>query len=280
MAKFIDRLRRRAGEQPAAAPEARLDVGMFGLKDAVLSGWFDGDQLFRGMPISADDVVVDVGCGEGGNLAFCAARGAHVIGVDLDAEALVKAEAGVAAESPRRMEFHVAPAEHVPVADGMATRVICTEVLEHVDDPMVVLRELQRIGAPGAIYLIAVPDEVQETMQKEVAFDYYFAAPNHIRIIGREELPAWVADAGLEVMSQSGYGFFWSIWWAMLWGTGLNTDMERPWLASIDEIDHPALHHWTKAWAELIKTPEGQRVKEGLERFMPKSQVIIARKPE
>lgn len=279
MAKISDKFRRRGNETPVATgDDTRVDVGMFGLKDAHMSGWFDGDQLFRGMEITADDVVVDVGCGEGGNLAFCAARGGHIIGIDLDAEALATAQTKVAEAGPKSMEFHVAPAEHLPVADGVATRVICTEVLEHVDDPAVVLRELYRIGAPGAIYLIAVPDEVQETMQKEVAFDYYFSAPNHIRIIGREELPQWVSDAGLEVVSQSGYGFFWSIWWAMLWGTGL--DPERPWLISVSEIDNPALNHWTKAWSELIKTPEGQRVKEGLERFMPKSQVIIARKPE
>lgn len=278
MAKFGDRLRRRVDAPPAGDVD-RIDVGMFGLKDALLSGWFDGDELFRGMPIGADDVVVDVGCGEGGNLAFCAARGAAVVGVDLDAQALATAEKRISGEQARSAQFHVAPAEQVPLEDGVASRVICTEVLEHVEDPMVVLRELYRIGAPGALYLIAVPDEVQETMQKEVAFDYYFAPPNHIRIIGREELPQWVTDAGLEVISQSGYGFFWSIWWAMLWGTGLNQDMDKPWLVSIDEIDHPALNNWTKAWAELIKTPEGQRVKEGLERFMPKSQVIIARKP-
>lgn len=278
MSKITDNIRRRVQKSAPQGDSARLNVGMFGLKDAQLSGWFQGDQLFRGMEITAEDVVVDVGCGEGGNLAFCANRSAHVIGVDLDAEALVEAEAKVSEAKPRKYEFHVAPAENVPVADGTATRVICTEVLEHVDDPMVVLRELYRIGAPGAIYLIAVPDEVQETMQKEVAFDYYFAAPNHIRIVGREELPQWVSDAGLEVISQSGYGFFWSIWWAMLWGTGI--DPERPWLVPIEEIDNPALNHWTQAWAALIETPEGQRVKEGLERFMPKSQVLIARKPE
>ena len=274
------RLSKKAAPDPLTAEDNSIDVGMFGLKDALLSGWFEGDELFRGMPISAEDVVVDVGCGEGGNLAYCADRGAHVIGVDLDAEALAETEAKVAARNARAAEFYVAPAEQVPVADGIATRVICTEVLEHVDDPMVVLRELNRIGAPGAIYLIAVPDEVQETMQKEVAFDYYFRSPNHIRIIGREELPAWVSDAGLEVVSQSGYGFFWSIWWAMLWGTGIDESMDRPWLVSIDEIDHPALKHWTQAWAALLETPEGLRVKEGLERFMPKSQVIIARKPQ
>lgn len=279
MPLFNDRRRHRA-QQAEQADEAPINLGMFGLQDAALSGWYTDGELFRGMPIGPQDVVVDVGCGEGGNLIFCASLGAEVIGVDIDAETLGKAEEALAAVNPRAMRFAVAPAETVPVADGEATRVICTEVLEHVEDPMVVMRELYRIGAPGALYLIAVPDELQEHMQEQVAADSYFSAPNHIRIVGREQLPAWAEEVGLEVVSQSGYGFFWSVWWAMLWGSGLEEGMDRPWLVNIDEVDHPALLHWTAAWAELIKTPEGQRIKAGLDRFLPKSQVLIARKPQ
>lgn len=278
MPLFNDRQRRQPKEAPQPT-QPPINLGMFGLQDAALSGWYTDGELFRGMPIGPDDVVVDVGCGEGGNLIFCASQGAEVIGVDIDAETLAKAEVAVAAVNPKGMRFAVAPAETVPVADGTATRVICTEVLEHVADPIVVMRELYRIGAPGAIYLIAVPDELQEHMQEHVAVDSYFAAPNHIRIVSRDELPQWAQAAGLEVISQSGYGFFWSIWWAMLWGSGLEEGLDRPWLVNIDEVDHPAMLHWTQAWAELIKTPEGRRIKEGLDTFMPKSQVLIARKP-
>ncbi|CRO36601.1 hypothetical protein PAERUG_P12_London_17_VIM_2_11_09_04363 [Pseudomonas aeruginosa] len=40
---------------------------MLGLRDAVLSGWFnqETDELFSGFPISAEDTVLDVGCGDG-----------------------------------------------------------------------------------------------------------------------------------------------------------------------------------------------------------------------
>ena len=57
-----------SGESPLHGPSA------VGLHDAKLAGWYreDGGELFRGMPIGADDVVVDVGCGAGVNAVFCA----------------------------------------------------------------------------------------------------------------------------------------------------------------------------------------------------------------
>ena len=62
----------------APAESSSPDSSLIGLYDAILSGWFQNDtnELFTGIPISADDVVLDAGCGEGGVVAFCARRGA------------------------------------------------------------------------------------------------------------------------------------------------------------------------------------------------------------
>ena len=78
--------------------------------------------------------------------------------------------------------------------------------------------------------------------------------------------------------SQAGYGFYWSIWWAMYWASQDDESVQRPWLSEMSD-PHPALQAWTEAWNELLKTPKGREIKAGLDRFMPKSQVIIARKP-
>ncbi|MDO2196994.1 hypothetical protein Q2427_25165, partial [Escherichia coli] len=49
--------------EPVAAPPtpAPVDPYMLGLRDAVLSGWFnqETDELFSGFPISAEDTVLD-----------------------------------------------------------------------------------------------------------------------------------------------------------------------------------------------------------------------------
>lgn len=241
-----------------------------GLHDAYLSGWFQTEtgELVTGVPISHRDIVVDVGCGEGGFLSFCAEQRAQVIGVDLDDEALEIARTRMASSRAASWELHSANAESLPVASDFATRVLCTEVLEHVENPETVLKELYRIGAPGCLYVITVPDSVQEHMQKHVAADIYFQHPNHVRIIAREDVAELVRSAGLEVLSQKGFGFYWSVWWAMFWGC--ESDFKT--------AEHPALMHWALAWGELMKTEEGRRIKEGLDRFLPKSQLVIARK--
>lgn len=264
------------GDPRPAAPVASVDDAPnsadLGLTDAMLSGWFqnDTDEVFVGIPISAQDCVVDVGCGEGGNLSFCANRGAQVIGIDMDQKCLDATEAKLADSSARDWSVMLATAEDIPLEDGTATRVMCTEVLEHVDDPAVVLAELSRIAKPGALFLLTVPDALAEKMQQMVAPDSYFQKPNHIRIVERDEFPDLVRAAGLEVLDQRSYGFYWSIWWALYWS--VEVDLENP--------RHPVLDNWARTWSALVASDKGRVLKEQLDSFLPKSQVIVARKPD
>lgn len=242
-----------------------------GLRDATLSGWFlnDTGEIFRGVPIGADDVVVDVGCGDGGNVAFCLRQGAQVIVIDTDKEAITTTVARLRTIRPDNLTAYVSDANPLPLEDATATRVLCTEVLEHVDDPAQVLRELVRIGKPGARYLLSVPDPLQENLQKHVAPSTYFQKPNHIRIVEREQFSNLVTQAGLVIDEVAYYGFFWSIWWALFWSC--DVDLEDP--------AHPALDHWTEAWRAIMAMPNGVELKQKLDNFMPKSQVIVAHKP-
>lgn len=252
----------------AASVSSSADLG---LQDAMLSGWFQNDssELFRGIPVGPADRVVDVGCGDGGNSLFCARLGAHITVIDIDDEAIAAIEPRLAEAAPQRYAVHVSNAHPLPLADGSASRVICTEVLEHVDDPDQVLAELARIGEPGALYLLSVPDALQETMQQHVAPPSYFQKPNHIRIIDRDQFAGMVQRAGLVIVEHTQYGFFWSIWWALFWAC--KVDLDKP--------NHPALEHWTAAWRAILAEPQGLQLKQQLDRFMPKSQVIVARKP-
>lgn len=256
-----------AAEQPTADEEP--DVG---LKDAVLSGWLRREQgeLIEGFPITADDVVLDLGCGEGHFAAFCGGLQAEVILVDTDGAVLAEAEARVKTTAARAVRALSGDAYPLPIEAGSVSKIILTEVLEHVDDPALVMREVVRIGRAGALYLISVPDPVHEHLQKQdISAPAHFQKPNHIRIFERDQFKALVQQSGLIVERETSYGFYWAMWWMFFWAC--KQDLSPPW--------HPLLAAWSKTWWELLDTEKGPHIKKVLDQFMPKSQLIIARKP-
>ena len=237
-----------------------------------MSGWLRGDsgELLAGFPVHASDVVIDIGCGEGHFAGFCGAQGAHIILADIDPAALAQAENRVRATSARAVEALLCDGVPLPLANHVASRVVLTEVLEHVNDPQRFIAEAVRVAQPGALFLISVPDPVHEHIQKQgIAAPAHFARPNHIRIFEREEFRALVCDAGLVIETETASGFYWAMWWIFFWAC--KQDLAPPW--------HPLLSSWTRTWHELLNTEQGPHIKQVLDGFMPKSQVIIARKP-
>jgi SAM-dependent methyltransferase len=256
-------------KRPAAPPEPLLDGAGLGLRDADLGGWFQNatGELFRGFPIHADDVVLDAGCGDGGNAAFCGRLGAHVILADIDAGCVEASRARV--QGARKLEAFVSGCDPIPVPSATATKVVCTEVLEHVDDPARLMAELARVGQPGAQYLLTVPDPAIERLQQTLAPESYWRKPNHLRIIQRDEFAAMVEAAGLVIEHRGSYGFYNALWWLMFWSC--DVPLETP--------HHPALENWERTWNALLDSKDGVRVKHALDEALPKSQLIIARKP-
>ncbi len=55
---------------------------------------------------------------------------------------------------PVRKPDIVADAAHMPFEDGAFHFILCTEMLEHVEDPFAVERELRRVTAPGGTLLL------------------------------------------------------------------------------------------------------------------------------
>ena len=94
---------------------------------------------------------LDVGCGSGGALGVAGALGWEVTGVEVDE---------AAAEKARRFtsEIHVGDVLSAPFAAGRFDVVTAFHVLEHVPDPVAVLRRMLRWLAPGGLLIVEVPN--------------------------------------------------------------------------------------------------------------------------
>lgn len=252
-------------------PEIEAPVGDFALVDACMSGWFNTEtgELLQGFPIRPEDTVLDVGCGEGPFTQFCAKMKAEVIFADINPERVSAVEQLLQGSPARALHPLVTDGNPLPLPDAHVDKLIAMEVLEHVDVPADFMRELVRVGKPGALYLITVPDAAAEGVQQQLAPSAHFQKPNHINIFSRDEFEQLVQDAGLVIERRSYYGFYWAVWWAFFWVC--KKDLSSP--------DHPLLNNWARTWASLLETPGGAQVKLALDGVMPKSQAIIARKP-
>ncbi len=239
-------------------------------RDNQLVGWFNVErgELYPGFDAGPHDIVADIGCGVGRHARFCADRGAYAILVEANPAKLALARAQWASDDTR-VEAHVTRGDPLPIADGRCSRVICNEVIEHVDDPAAFLAELARIGAPGARYLLTAPAPFGEHVLEHIAHPSYFAAPNHVRIIEPADFARWVGEAGLKVEAVSSYGAYWNLWWWLFWCDPQPNLTPR----------HPVLDHLAQMWSHLLDSQHGMHVKRALDKMIPKSQVIVASKP-
>jgi ubiquinone/menaquinone biosynthesis C-methylase UbiE len=264
-------------ESPKAPPpptdheSGRSLYNTVGFLDATAAGWFQTKtrELFRDFPINDTDTVLDVGCGLGYNLKFCAQYAAKSIGIDIDPTRVKATDDLLRNSGIKNFKVITSDGNPLPLDSASVDKIVCTEVLEHVDDPMVSMRELVRVGKPGALYMLSAPGQLSEEILKVVAPRSCFEKPNHIRIFSSESLRKLVEDSGLIIEHHHFYGFYWTIWHALLWMGKVN----------YEEGTHPALDHWARAWKEALSMPDAKNGLEELDRVLHKIQIIIARKP-
>jgi ubiquinone/menaquinone biosynthesis C-methylase UbiE len=98
--------------------------------------------------------ILDAGCGEGFVTEWLSGAfgGARIVGVDVRDDALREASGRVPEAS-----FRCGDVCDLPFPDRSFDLVVCTEVLEHVEDPAGALRELRRVSR-GRL-LVTVPHE-------------------------------------------------------------------------------------------------------------------------
>ena len=93
-------------------------------------------------------MLIDLGCGAGAYTEALRARGAEVLPIDNDPEALA------AAGLRPRARCSPTPARY-QLRDGYADGVVCSNLLEHTPDPEAVLREIVRVVRPGGFAYVS-----------------------------------------------------------------------------------------------------------------------------
>lgn len=93
--------------------------------------------------------VIEIGCGTGDFLAWLQTKGMKVSGVEF-------------ADSANRVKFdgplHVGRMEEIALPDASFDAVLLLNVIEHLSDPLMVLRKVKRMLKPGGVLLMRHPN--------------------------------------------------------------------------------------------------------------------------
>jgi SAM-dependent methyltransferase len=148
--------------------------------NATWYNWYANGLLARGVEELAcglrGERVIDVGCGVQPYRSMLGGF-AHYVGFDSPGRPDSAASADVFGD-----------ALALPLADGCADAVLCTEVMEHVSDPAAMLAEIHRVLRPGGHLVITVPFTWQV---HDEPYDYWRFTEYGLRLV--------LERAGLEV---------------------------------------------------------------------------------
>jgi len=130
-------------------------------------------NTMRDLNPSPSDMILDAGCGIGVYSLECALKGAVVIGIDISKEAVIKGlRAAKAAHLDTRLFFLIGDICNLPIKDNIFDKVLCVDVLEHINDDTTALHELYRVLKNKSIIVVHVPKKKQSYVFLKDKIDY------------------------------------------------------------------------------------------------------------
>ena len=159
---------------------------------------------FRRIPLDKGDLVLDAGCGEGRHTFECFRHECAVLGMDLSHQSLLKARY-VLGQMERREEAKGrvlllrGDALRFPFADETFDKIICSEVIEHVEDDRQGVAELSRILNAGGKIAITVPTRLTEHVYDLLSKEYFQTPGGHVRKVIPHVLARYMEENDLRV---------------------------------------------------------------------------------
>jgi SAM-dependent methyltransferase len=174
--------------------EFARQVGEFERPDSFFGDRQVLEWIAAHVPVSPEDVVLDVAGGAGHVGRHLAAGAAFAVVVDLTREML---QAGVAA-GRRNMAFVEGDATALPFADEQFDVVLCRFAFHHIDEPARAAAEMARVARPGAT--VAVIDMVSQPGEAGARHNELerLRDPSHTRALEESELLAVLGAAGVD----------------------------------------------------------------------------------
>jgi 2-polyprenyl-3-methyl-5-hydroxy-6-metoxy-1,4-benzoquinol methylase len=175
-----------ASTNPAQEYRRRLII------EALQSGAGETGQLIAGL--------LDIGSGQGDllrDLRVALPEAGRLLGLELSASGIKIAQLKVPEANFVKTDLLADSTPQEPYA-RFASHAVCSEVLEHVDDPSTLLRNASRYLRGGALIVVTVPGGPRSTFDRHIG---------HRRHFSKRRLENVLLDAGFESIEVRAAGF-------------------------------------------------------------------------
>jgi len=178
-------------------------------------------------PREAPPRLLDVGCGAGFLLDAAREWGWAVQGVELSPFAAERAQ--------RDLGLPVVQGElaEAQFPEGHFDIVVMRELLEHVPDPLALLKEARRVLREDGVLFVQVPNDLEGVRMRLWRRVWWMIPPLHLFYFRRETLEALLERAGFRVARWGTWGSLgldlWMVWTAR-WPALRYTGREAVWL--------------------------------------------------
>lgn len=157
-----------------------------------------------------EDIVLDAGTGGGYLLDKLSSKCGWVYAFDVNLDLLHRIKQRIGEDNIALLRADV---RAIPLESLHFTRAICTEVLEHLRDPLVAIREIHRTLKVGGIAIIAVPTRSSEKVYSRLNPNYSQNERNHITILEKEQWISLFGKAGFDVLATRNENFQPALYW-------------------------------------------------------------------
>ena len=233
--------------------------------------------------LAAGQSLLDVGCGPGTITADLAERVAPgvVTAVEITAEALALGQEEIAARGTDNVRFAVADVHSLDFPDDTFDVVHAHQVLQHVADPVLALKEMRRVCKPGGVVAARDGDYGGFRWFPEVpALDEWLrlyqalATSNGGHPDAGRRLRSWALEAGFpeEAVASSASSWVYATaqeraWWAGMWAertTKSSTAVQyvEKGFAYVEELEAVAAgwHAWAEEYDGWFNVVHGEIV--------------------
>lgn len=178
------------GERASSGDSANLEYGETARPYLELEQPVDELRSFRYvLPWLKSSPVLDLGCACGTYLRHFPAGS---LGLDVSRPNV---------ERCRQSGLHVIPADlnqELPVPDHSFQAVFCSHVLEHVDAPIILLRECRRVLQSNGLLVLGLPIE-SSLVNRLRGHRYFYHHPGHLYSFGLENIDVLLKKTGFQI---------------------------------------------------------------------------------